>query len=378
MKLTYKHIKLIAKCLTGFAIISLTTLGLVWLTIKFPLSFERFNVAQNIFEQYNLIDTYFTIYEKTKDADNYTDGIVIVDVAGVNDCDSLAKYIKMIWSAYPKVIGLDIHFDRLCDCSDTNLVQVLSTTPNLVTINHLTGSIKWNKFQEKQKSFSECYNPVNSGFSNLVEDKGYSAIYRKFTDYMFLDQDTVVKSFVSVIAQIAMPDKYKTLIQRTDTTEYINYTNEKIFVINTDSLSEKLYLLKDEIVLIGDLDDYKDKLATPINPQMSGVEIHAYILSTIQTGNYIKQMSERNSWILAFFIIILMAAFKYWINKNEWRSLFMPLFQLTIILLGIFVGYWSFIEFHYYIPVIHILIGMAIVGFPYDLYYKILKTIHKK
>ncbi|MDR1121561.1 MAG: CHASE2 domain-containing protein [Dysgonamonadaceae bacterium] len=362
---------------TGFAVISLMTLGLVQLTILFPLSIERFNVAQNIFEQYNLVDTYFTIHGNTKDTTNYTDDIVIVDVAGVNDCDILAKYIEMIGSASPKVIGFDIHFDKLCDCSDTNLVRVLSATSNLVTINYLTDSIQWNKFRKKQDFFSECYTPVNSGFSNLVEDKGFSSTYRKFTDYMFLNRDTV-RSFASVIAQIAMPDKYKALIHRKFDTEFIDYTNygfEKIFATNTDTLSKQLYKLENQIVLIGDLEDYKDKLATPINPQMSGVEIHAYILATIQNGNYIYQMPEPVTWILAFFIIMLMASLKYWIaNKNEWLSLFMPVFQLIIILSGIFVDYWLFIEFHYYIPVIRILIGMAILGFPYDLYYKILKT----
>jgi hypothetical protein len=70
------------------------TLSFVWLTIIFPLSFERFNAAQNIYEQYNLIDTYFTINEKGKYTTLKEDDIVIVDISGVNNCDSLAQYFN--------------------------------------------------------------------------------------------------------------------------------------------------------------------------------------------------------------------------------------------------------------------------------------------
>lgn len=375
----------------GFAIISLVTLGFVWLTILFPLSFERFNVAQNIFEQYNLIDTYFAIYNNGKKSEKLDSTIVIVDMNGCSDRDSIAKYIYMIRSASPKVIGIDVSFgkkimgitgnDTLYDCYDTDLIQILSETPNLVVTNTLvSGSYNtWNQFQKKQESFSECMDaPLNSGFSNLVVDSGYSLSCRKFADYMFFNEEAT-KSFASVIAQKVMPNEYKTLIQRKKETEYINYNNHGFYTIGVEILSEQLYLLRDKIVLFSDLSDYSDKHITPINSKMSGVEIHAYILSTIKNKNYINQMSKPVAWVLAFFIIILFVSFKYWLsNKNEWLSLFIPAFQVIIILLGIFTGYCIFTKCHYYIHVIQTLIGMAIVGFWYDLYYKVLKTIRKK
>jgi CHASE2 domain-containing sensor protein len=382
LKTSFKQASKTVQRWTGFAIISLMTLGLVQFTILFPLSFERFNVAQNIFEQYNLVDTYFTIHENGGNSEQLDSTIVIVNMDGCSDRDTIAKYIDMIRSASPKAIGIDVHFANPYDCSDTNLVQVLSETPNLVVVNALDFLLddSWNQFQEKQESFSECIDkPLNSGFSNLTVDSGYALSCRKFADYMFCNQDTV-KSFASVIAQTVMPNEYETLIRRKKETEYINYNNpgfEKIRATDTETLSKQLYLLSNKIVLFSDLSDSDDKHITPINPQMSGIEIHAYILSTIKNENYINQMTEPVAWILAFFLIMLLVSFKYWLSgKNEWLSILMPVFQAIIILSGIFTGYCLFTECHYYIPVIRILIGMAIVGFPYDLYYKILKTIH--
>jgi len=56
-----RNIKQIVKRWIGFAIISFITLILVEFTIRIPLSLAKFNVAQNMFEQYNFIDAYFTI-----------------------------------------------------------------------------------------------------------------------------------------------------------------------------------------------------------------------------------------------------------------------------------------------------------------------------
>jgi CHASE2 domain-containing sensor protein len=338
------------------------------------------------------MDAYFAIHKNDKNSEQLDATNVIVDMNGCSDRDTIAKYIEMISSASPKAIGVDVLFAKkiigiadkytLYDCSDTNLIRVLSETPNLVVVNSLESPIDWKQYQKKQESFSECIDkPLHSGFSKLVVDSGYAVSCRKFADYMFFNKDTV-KSFASVIAQIAMPKEYKVLIHRKDTITYINYNNndfEEIQATDTETLSEQLDLLRDKIVLFGDLSDEFDKHITPINPKMSGIKIHAYILSTIKNGNYINQMSETVAWILAFFIIMLLVSFKYWIaNKNEWLSLVMPVFQVIIMLLGIFTGYGIFIKYHYYIPVIHILIGMAILGFPYDLYYKILRTTHKK
>ena len=376
--------KLIVKRLLDPTIISLITLLLVEFTIVLPLSFAKFNVAQNIFEQYNVIDAYFTIHKQNEQVQDIAN-IVVVDIANCTDRDSISDYIKTINSAEPKVIGIDILFENPDSCTDSRLIQVLTETPNLVVVSYLKKeySSEECRFYEQKQSFDTLQSPLYSGCSNHVYEKGLTPTCRYFLQYMFLNEDTI-KTFASTIARIALPKDYAKLTQRKYGKEYINFNNfiDTINIQSFQSLSyeDKLSWIKDKIVLIGNLNNLQDRHITPIQSQMSGIMLHAYILSTIEKNNFINIMSDLGNWIMSFLIIMIVASIKHRVKNKEWLNMFMPVIQGIIILIGIILGYLIFDLYNYYIPVIYILIGVGIVSFPYNLYYKIKENIfkHKK
>ena len=122
-----------------------------------------------------------------------------------------------------------------------------------------------------------------------------------------------------------------------------------------------LSIIKNKIVILGFIGNtlnekysIEDKYFTPLNkefvgkslPDMYGCIIHANILSTILSENYINKSSSWSAWLMAFIISYLFTSiFFYWYkSKAELFDLYIQL----ILLIGTIVFLWlSFIIYEY-------------------------------
>ena len=130
-------------------------------------------------------------------------------------------------------------------------------------------------------------------------------------------------------------------------------------------------MLKGKIVLVGDRDDSADKHVTAVDARLPGVDIHAMTLATMLDGRYVNVMSEFGAWLLAFFVIFFFLPLIKLAKKNEWTSVFCPVFQTLLIILAIFLCYVIFVSFGYYIRVVYALLGIGFIELGYNLYIKL-------
>lgn len=236
--------------------------------------------------------------------------IVIINVEdldrlGISDLLSTIK-------GYPKVTGLDVLFeDKKEEKADSALTQTIKHFPNLV----LASKLELGENTFKRKGFFNN-KAKHTGFVNFIGEE--IGTIRIFSPKESVEKETE-KSFAVRIVELYKPEAAKTIIERNNKTEIINYkrTAEKYMIVSaTELLSGEINvgILKNKIVLIGFIGpnefNIEDKHFSPMNssfvgksiPDMNGVIIHANIISMITEGNYVNKIPAWIFWIVAFFI----------------------------------------------------------------------------
>ncbi|RYD69195.1 MAG: CHASE2 domain-containing protein, partial [Sphingobacteriales bacterium] len=192
------------------------------------------------------------------------------------------------------------------------------------------------------------------GYANFVGEEGgtirYFAPVFKAGNASFL-------SFTSAIMQIANPTKQQAFEKKYTNTAQINYsrTEDKYITISGKSLlngETDSNILTGKIVLMGyvsgDANSIEDKHFTPLNsksvgksvPDMSGVYIHANILSMMNSQNYVSKWPTWLVWTLAVILCWLhMSLFiRYFLDKHIWFHLVAKMAQLISAILIVYLG----------------------------------------
>jgi adenylate cyclase len=114
----------------------------------------------------------------------------------------------------------------------------------------------------------------------------------------------------------------------------------------------KKEIFKDKIVFVGSTSELlHDVFLTPFSQpgvQMPGVEIHANVLNTIFTGNYISQIDRINSFLLLLLIGIFTSFLIF--NIKAWQGLIVSFLE---ILFFVFLTVFIFIKYNYIITFVN-------------------------
>lgn len=381
-KTKHKYNKLISAFLHSldFICISLLTQLIVLAFIQIPLSVSYLNNS-GIEEQFNLIDAYYSIHYNPNNRLNVypvdNTPITIIDISDCYRRDSIAQIINDVKRYSPKVIGLDVIFNKPVNpVYDSLLADAVSAEGNVVVTNILSVPSKDNQLDFSQLDgsfFAKNNDDIPSGFSNIILE-GNNYVCRYFADVMYYNGSSQ-ESFASEITKIASRDDYHILKERDNEEEIINFGNKDYITIDYRMMDESY--IKDKIVLIGDVNSSSDQHNTSIDYKLSGVELQGYILSTIIGGDYINQMSRISAWLLSFLITSLFVALLWMMNKNSWSKIAIPLAQVLFMLFFVFISYRLFIFHNYYIKVIYLFLSIGFASFMYELYYKIKSLIFK-
>ena len=276
--------------------------------------------------------------------------ITLVSIDSCKDRFEIAQVIEQIDSLNPKVIGLDIFFrNRKETQADSILENVISKTKNLVIACKLEDEHEDNdKYYSCVRNFfaSREKHNLTEGFINLDGD-GNSTI-RTFTPQLFLQKgnsfDTIY-SFATQVVRLYDKEKSETLLKRKGNIEIINFQPIWVKKIDKNEIEKYQERITDKIVLVGSFSE--DFHRTPINPKMNGMEVHAYIISTIlnvKDTKYIDRLD--NIWTKSLNILLcyLFALF-CWIATTRLKkgvSILIKLVQVAILFLVFFAGRFLF------------------------------------
>lgn len=290
--------------------------------------------------------------------------------------NQLPMLIDAVAYCNPRVIGIDIMFEHPAD-NDEELVVAINDCRNVVMPVRLI-----------EEAFPEGNKHINAGdnlevrgscFDFLLNDASFGAvnfpvsesgIIRNFNPVFIIRGDTVL-SFTSAITKIVEPDKFSLLVGRENSIEDIPYRNTSFLTLDAfelinqygSLLPESEELLKDKIVLLSDVNSPFDFHKTPSGAVIPGIEIHARILDTVLSGDYLHHVSPFVENIITLLCCLLFSFLvvlqKNSVTLNNVWALILRLFQILIIYILMVVGCSLYIYTNTYYEFSTLLIIMA-------------------
>lgn len=278
--------------------------------------------------------------------------IVIVNIEN-QDRYQIAAILNEISAAKPAVIGLDVIFPDPRSEEDTLLINAIERAGKIVLAEKLIDAEDESRnaelpiFDYDEVDFFHgtlANKSVSYAFANFVNEKE-GGVIREFCPQLKMKDGNEFLSFATAIAKDYNPKAVEKMMERGRATEIISYPSKYFEVIQPEEIEANRALLKDKIVLVGDMHSAYDMHATPISHYQPGIMVHAYILSTILSGTYYREVSNLITWAIAFFLcflVILTAVYSGLMLKG----LVVRFLQVIFVVGAVMIGFSLYIHQH--------------------------------
>jgi len=367
-------------------LITLLTMIMVAVFVVFPLSFSFFSSSASLQERYSLMDLFSSMQVSLPENQPYYESetdIIIVDLSEVQPRSDVFQIMKSIMEANPKLVGFDIWLAESHHTPEDSLFAALLLedsriiSPCKMELQEAPGSAS---FQAISYPFYANEQAPLTAATNLdLFESDWNC--KTFTPILF-HEGNAIETFAVAMARHWEPTAYNRLMRRPTESHYIHFSRSRYTDISGKLILEAggpwlQPLLENKLVLVGDINDTSDFFATPLSAQTAGVEVHANILATILSSSWPIVMPRFWAWVLAFLGILILLPLLRWVKKNEWLSIFLPLFQAILIVLFVFLCYWIFIHFNFYINSTYLLLGIGFMEVAEALYLKLYNSVKR-
>ncbi len=351
---------------TLWVFIFIIVLGLI------PVNFYVLNPIKLALKDFDFNDLSYAKLKKGENTD-FDKNIVVVNIGNAGR-DSIAKVIEKVDSMKPKVMGLDVMFDKPGTTleEDLHLAAAIENTKNLVTaskliytnkipsadsgqfapVMHTTGFVNMvqkdiqtiRQYLPREKLQHHQFNSFSSEIIRLFDSAAYSALEKRGKEFELINYTRKLATFADTTDHFSSVNK----------DQYLVYNSDDIINNNVDDSA-----LAGKIVLIGYVsryrDDILDKKFTPMNqqfvgksfPDMNGIIVHANIISMVLEKNYIKKLPSWVNWAVAILIGWLHMSFfiHYYLESHIWFHLVAKIAQLASAILFAYIGMFLFDQF---------------------------------
>lgn len=271
----------------------------------------------------------------------FDDRIVLVDI-GLATREQIAEGLQILSLCEPEAIGLDVNFAHPGDC-DTLLTDAIAANPGIVLPLALKQTDD-NKFLISEKPFfyDSLQGPAYGAINFPAEREGASI--REFaTGFDMAQGQAGIPSFVAAIAAHADPDATEILHKRGNRHETIDYASREFKVIPIEDLTDRAEEITDRCVIMGAMNEAGDMHPTPINSYVSGMQIHAYALSTILDHRYLSYMPRWIDYITAIMLCLVMVTYALY-STAKTRGLTLRFMQVMLLFLMVWTGYSLYVD----------------------------------
>lgn len=296
-------------------------------------------------------------YERAAAHSGVTELDTTVTIVSIDFCshDDIAEVLDLVRESQPKAIGLDVMFYSLD--SDTLLKASLKRAASLLTLPINDGeSLPSQSFVNK-----DTLTDARFGLADLAQENRSTPIRHYFLS---------VGSEPSFVKQLALAGGYD--IRNLNETEPLRYGGKEFYTVNAREMLDEGYFnaedFHDKIVLIGTTFDPADMHYTPIDNSMPGVQIHAYSLATLISGNPVKSMPLYIVYTIALLFTVATIWLCMRVEDHPYSNLVSRIIPLGIILIFIYISYHFYNSHNFYIDFTIVLAMTASGMLCYDLY----------
>jgi CHASE2 domain-containing sensor protein len=372
---------------------TILTLSITYAISFIPLSLEYGKALHQGFADFDIYDLYYSgkhMHNVKRDPD-----IILIETGA--DRSEIADQINLLNTYNPKVIGVDIFFDKPSDSAgDLKLNRALHAKSNIVfakRFDNKAGFIP--NFFCNQGSRDKC------GHANFVGHE--FSVIRSYSPCFEIEGEKQF-AFTTYLAEMFNPESYQRLLNRNNKLELINYVgNLESFTTFTKEelmeyhLGDQLQnIINDKVVMLGFFvkDSHQKPLIledlhfTPLNervsgksyPDMYGVVVHANILSMVLSGKYATLVPIFPTYLIA---ILITWAFNFYIISRFQKKAHPSHGKLLIIqFLGILVMLYFFLQiFNWFlikVPLEPIMIALVLSLEMLGLYKSLALWLHKR
>lgn len=280
--------------------------------------------------------------------------VAVVAVDGLTR-DGIASALMAVNDAHPAAVGIDIAFWETTDSLDAALHAIgdrLVLPVEMIDASH-DGTARE---VEALYDIPGTYGAIN------VEGTSANSLVRHFWPRYFVGGDTV-PSFAAALVSLVDPKSVERLYSRKSVSESIYYPSTTYAVISHDDLPGSADLIRDNIVIVGKLQDPLDHHKTPVDANMPGALIHASTVATILSGNYLYESPRYILWLIGTMLCLAMLSVKSALPASL-DNLGLRVVQLLIMIAILLAGSHAFVRWNIVIdfvpPLVTISLGMAV------------------
>ncbi len=399
--------------------------GFMFVAEKLFAIFDFLDPIGDALEGYEVTDQVFS-NPKWREIPPADTNVVIINI-GTQPRRVIAEQLNMINALQPKVIGLDAYFaaPKPDTLGDLMLAAALANTPNIIMYAKLLDPDEegvWHGVEYSHPIFQQDHEAASVNLINAdeagIKQYQFKTCRSFFPRERYINPETgkldTMLAFAVALTRHYAPDKVERFLARNKEEELINYSGNVIdygrtefgnrfFAIDWYQILDTTMivpdLIKDKIVLMGflgedfnDTRSFEDKYFTPLNskyvgranPDMFGVVVHANIISMILSENYIDELENWQSVLIAIVVCFLNVTIfsMIYYKLDSWYDGLTKLIQLLEALLLTFL---IIVVFHYYNLKLNLtltIVAVLFAGDSLEVYYGVLvntwERIHKK
>ena len=377
----------------------LTVFFSIWIFAQITTKAEILEPIEEALVDYNVTDIVFSKLRTDQTPDT---NIVLVNI-GDAYYEDIAKQVNILNKYSPKVIGIHhvLDQDQVHEI-DSLLSLAFQNTKSLVLM-----SYPYSKKDAKQNHYDSIRLPLQifrtgtTGFGKLVNGN------EQFDTWRNIEKNKEIKGygaelpFAYQVAKFFDSKVAQSFLDHSESYEIINYRGniDKFTVLDIeDVLNENFVpeMIQGKIVLLGYLgSEYTStfwdghKFYTPLNenqigrgtPDMYGVVVQANIVSMILEANYVHEIPNWVSVLVAVLVAYLNVAFFIYITTSKyglWYDIITKIFQLieVIALVGIIV--LLFVQYNQKLDLTLALLAIILAGDVVSIYLGVIVNAYER
>jgi len=372
----------------------------MWLTSFIHIDHHKLDPFTYGIRDYDVTDI---VYSRLRKNETVLDNRIVLVNIGQPDRMMLHRMLERIEAAQPKVIGIDLFLEGKKDSlADALLQQTFMRHQNIVVATVLEGYSAEKDYFEREAGCDTSFSSyTRTGFANFPGNKTNTVRIFSYEENV---REHSVYAFSAELSRYYDPTSIEVLKKRREDLTRIHYTSNsesflrfepETILDTTINLGE---ILKDKIILIGYLEDYKpddpiiDRFFTPLNerytgrtnPDMYGLVIHANVIRMLLDRNYIRTAPKWITFIFALVLIYVNTFFFFWNYRYFWYFKHFPkilyrwahVVQVIEIALLFLLTAWVFYAFKITIDCTIAIVGLVLVFDLCIIYYYLRQNIN--
>lgn len=320
----------------NFALVIVFTLSLSWL-----LDYDPYSLIEGTTD-FNSGDYYDRLYHENSTLPMDRDMVIVASDKIPNE--RLADVLRTIDGYGAKAIGFDLIFRNESSLTD-ELIDVIDSLPQIVMPIELDYNNETGTVSRGEPSLIDDYLDGKREATVSFPPRGVMSFQRDVYLTVIPEDGESIESLALALAKMKRPE-----LKGEGETEAINFNISDVEVIGYEELMDPdlketvASLIKDKIVLVGDVENKYDVHPTAVDENMPGIKVHAAAIATLINDKPVKPLGR--VWSVLFMIVcvaVVTAADSYFSDKDDFRKglafLGIKGFFLALMLVGGYILY---------------------------------------